>query len=159
AGQRRGAAARVELAASVAAPMASPVAGIGLVPRQLPASARSFVGRAGELARLDTALEGQAIAGAPVVIAAIGGTAGGGKTALALQWAHQVAGRFPDGQLYVTLRGFDPVGHVMDPGEAVRGFLDALAVPAERVPADLDAQTGLYRSLLAGRRMLIVLDN
>src|SRR5262249_34806558 len=94
-----------------------------------------------------------------VVISAIGGTAGVGKTALAVYWAHQVADRFPDGQLYVNLRGFDPGGQVMDPGEAVRRFLDALQVPPERIPADLDAQAALYRSELAGRRMLGGLAN
>src|SRR5262249_45339780 len=74
-------------------------------------------------------------------------------------WAHRVADRFPDGQLYVNLRGIDPGGQPMASGEAVRGFLDALAVPGQLVPASFDAQTGLYRSLLARRQMLIVLDN
>ncbi|WP_162908239.1 ATP-binding protein [Allorhizocola rhizosphaerae] len=101
----------------------------------------------------------QTQAGATVVISAIGGTAGVGKTALAVYWAHQVVGQFPDGQLYVNLRGFDPGGQVMDPAEAVRRFLDALEVPPERIPVDLDAQAALYRTQLAGRRMLIVLDN
>jgi transcriptional regulator with XRE-family HTH domain len=131
-----------------------------VVPRQLPAAVADFAGRAGELAALTRMLE-EASAKAPgtVVISAIGGTAGVGKTALAVYWAHRVAGRFPDGQLYVNLRGFGPSGVPVAPDAAVRGFLDALGVPPERNPADPDAQAGLYRSLVADRRMLIVLDN
>ena len=98
-------------------------------------------------------------AGGTVVISAIGGTAGIGKTTLAVTWAHQVADRFPDGQLYVNLRGFDPAGAPMDPGEAVWGFLDAFGVPTERIPVSLDAKASLYRSLLADRRVLVILDN
>lgn len=93
------------------------------------------------------------------MISAIDGTAGIGKTALALHWAHQTADRFPDGQLYVNLRGFDPTGTPMHPTDALRGFLDALAIPPQQIPASVDSQAGLYRSLLAERRMLIVLDN
>jgi tetratricopeptide (TPR) repeat protein len=92
-------------------------------------------------------------------ISAIVGTAGVGKTALAVYWAHKVARDFPDGQLYVNLRGFDPVGPPVSSAQAIRGFLEALGVPAERIPADYQAQVGLYRTLLAGKRMLIVLDN
>src|SRR5262249_24217154 len=126
------------------------------VPRQLPAAVAHFAGRAGELAALSGLLPGRADTGGTVVISAIGGTAGVGKTALAVYWAHRVADRLPDGQLYVNLRGFDPAGAVMDPAEVVRRFLDALRVPPERIPADLDAQAALYRSQLAGRRMLVV---
>jgi tetratricopeptide (TPR) repeat protein len=82
-----------------------------------------------------------------------------GKTTLAVHWAHRVSGRFPDGQLYVNLKGFDPGGDALDPGEAARGFLEAFGVPVTRIPADLTGQVGLYRSLLAGRRVLVVLDN
>jgi tetratricopeptide (TPR) repeat protein len=128
------------------------------VPRQLPLAVRHFTGRAHELTTLDALAEMSARAGT-VVIVAIGGTAGVGKTTLAVCWAHRVAGRFRDGQLYVDLRGFDPGGRAVDPAEAVRRFLDALEVPPSRIPADLDAQTALSRSLLADKRMLIVLDN
>jgi tetratricopeptide (TPR) repeat protein len=94
-----------------------------------------------------------------VPIVAIGGTAGVGKTALALHFAHLVADRFSDGQLYLNLRGFDPSVEPLPSSAAVRSFLDGLSVPPEQIPASLDAQTGLYRSMLAGRQMLIVLDN
>jgi DNA-binding SARP family transcriptional activator len=131
----------------------------GRVPRQLPAPARHFTGRIAELAALDALLAEATAAGAPVVISAITGTAGTGKTTLAVYWAHRIADRFPDGQLYVNLRGFDPGGLPMAPAEAVRGFLDALAVRPAQLPVDLDAQAALYRSRLAGKKMLIVLDN
>ncbi len=119
------------------------------VPAQLPTGVTGFTGRASGLAELDRA--------APVTL--ITGMAGIGKTTLAIHWAHRVRDRFPDGQLYVNLRGFDPVQRVTSPREAIRGFLDALAVPPDRIPDDLEAQAALYRSLLAGRRMLILLDN
>jgi hypothetical protein len=85
--------------------------------------------------------------------------AGVGKTAMALHWAHQVADEFPDGQLYVNLRGFDPSGAPVTPEAAVRGFLESLGVPAARIPAGLEARTGLYRSTLAGKRTLVLLDS
>lgn len=129
------------------------------VPRQLPAGTRHFTGRDAELRAL-TRLLGQADgARGTLVISAIQGTAGIGKTALAVRWAHQAASHFPDGQLYVNLRGFDPAGSAMSRAEAIRGFLDAFEVPPERIPVGLDAQVGLYRSLTAGRRVLVVLDN
>ena len=130
------------------------------VPRQLPATAMGFTGRAAELQALTRILD-EAAGGAAgtVVISAIGGTAGVGKTALALHWSHQIAGRFGDGQLHVNLRGFDPSGTPASPAEVIRGFLDALGVPPDKIPAAHDAQAGLYRSVLADRKMLIVLDN
>jgi tetratricopeptide (TPR) repeat protein len=131
----------------------------GRVPQQLPAAVAHFAGRRAELDTLTGLLPGRAGGGGTVVISAVSGTAGVGKTALAVYWAHQVADRFPDGQLFIDLRGFDPSGPVMDPAEAVRRFLDALQVPPERIPGDLDAQAALYRSQLAGKRMLVVLDN
>jgi len=127
------------------------------VPAQLPADIAGFAGRREHLRQLD-----ELVTGADpktVVIAAVSGTAGVGKTALAVHWAHTVAHRFPDGQLYVNLRGFDPGGMSTDPAEAVRTLLDGLGVPLERIPPGLDAQAGLYRSLTAGRQLLIVLDN
>jgi DNA-binding SARP family transcriptional activator/tetratricopeptide (TPR) repeat protein len=127
------------------------------VPAHLPADVPGFTGRATHLARMNAALAG----GLPerVAVFAVSGMAGVGKTALAVHWARTVADRFPDGQLYVNLRGFDPDGRVMDPSDAVRGFLDALGVAPDRVPSGLDAQVALYRSRLAGKRILVVLDN
>jgi DNA-binding SARP family transcriptional activator/tetratricopeptide (TPR) repeat protein len=130
-----------------------------VVPRQLPAAVAHFTGRADELSMLSALLGRLGRADGTVVISAIGGTPGVGKTALAVHWAHQVAGQFPDGQLYVNLRGFGPAGPALTAREAVCGFLVSLGVPADRIPSGLDAQAGLYRSLLAGRRMLVVLDN
>lgn len=118
-------------------------------PAQLPADVFGFTGRAGPL----TQLGGEA----PIFV--VSGMAGVGKSALAVHWAHTVAHRFPDGQLYVNLRGFDPAGRVMDPADAVRGFLDALGVARDKVPSGLDAQAALYRSMLSGKRILVLLDN
>lgn len=143
--------------ANLSTPPPEPMA--GPIPHQLPAAPSSFTGRHDELATLTDAATTTLDVGATVVISAIGGAGGIGKTALAVHWAHQVASWFPDGQLYVNLRGFDPSGQVMAPAEAVRRFLDALEVPPERIPTDVDAQAALYRSQLAGKRMLVVLDN
>ena len=129
-----------------------------VVPRQLPAPGAHFVGRVQQVRHLDERLA-DASESPLMVISAIGGTAGIGKTALALRWGHLRAERFPDGQLYVNLRGFDPTGAPVPPMTAMRGFLTALGVPAQTVPADQDDQISLYRSQLAGRRMLLVLDN
>src|SRR6516165_7673299 len=152
-------------AAPGAMPPGSEGAAPGVVPRQLPAGAGFFAGREAELKELD-ALLGQAGAeaganepGGAVVISAVAGMAGVGKTALAVHWAHKVAGRFPDGQLYVNLRGYEADGAAVAPEEAAGWFLATLGVPAVQIPACAQARCGLYRSVLAGRRMLIVLDN
>ena len=131
-----------------------------VTPRELPPAVPGFTGRSAELRALTGLLDRSGTQGGEaIVISAIGGTAGVGKTALALQWAHQVAPKFADGQLYVNLRGFGPSGTPVASGEAIRGFLDALGVAPDRVPGSPDAQAGLYRSLVAGQRVLIVLDN
>jgi DNA-binding SARP family transcriptional activator/Tfp pilus assembly protein PilF len=132
---------------------------IPVVPRQLPAPIRDFVGRDAELTDLSRLARKSTVDGASMVLLAVSGGGGIGKTALAVHWARQVADRFPDGQLYLNLRGFDPSGSPMTPAEAIRTLLDAFPVPTDRIPPGLDAQAGLYRSLLAGRRLLVLLDN
>lgn len=131
----------------------------GPVVRQLPAVPGGFTGRAREMAALDAALREQAQGGGTLVICALGGLGGIGKTWLALHWAYQNLDRFPDGQLYVNLRGFDPAEKPVPAASALCGFLDALGVAPGAVPAQAQAQAGLYRSLLADKRMLVVLDN
>jgi transcriptional regulator with XRE-family HTH domain len=130
------------------------------VPRQLPGAVGSFTGRDAELAALTRLLTAQprGTASAALVISAIGGTAGIGKTALAVHWAHKVARRFPDGQLYVNLRGYD-LAQPVPANEALAGFLAALGVPGPQIPADEADRAAAYRSALAGRRVLVVLDN
>jgi tetratricopeptide (TPR) repeat protein len=127
------------------------------LPRQLPATTVHFSGRADALAWLDASLSDEP--GLAPTVLAIDGTAGVGKTALALHWAHRVAARFPDGQLYIDLRGHsrdgDPVSHTI----ALNHFLQALGVPPENRPADEKQLAGVYRSATAGKRLLIVLDN
>jgi DNA-binding SARP family transcriptional activator/tetratricopeptide (TPR) repeat protein len=133
-----------------------------LVPAQLPHAVPAFAGRMNEMARLDSFLPGAGAAGVKATeatVAVLSGAAGVGKTALAVRWARRVMAQFPDGQLYVNLRGFDPAGPVLEPVTALRVFLDALGVPAQRIPVTSEAQVGLYRSVLAGRRVLIVADN
>ena len=129
------------------------------VPRELPPAVPGFTGRSAELQALTRLLDrpGQHVSGA-VVISAIGGTAGAGKTALAVHWAHQAADRFPDGQLYVNLRGYDP-GQPVPAADALAGFLRSLGVPGQGIPPGAEQRAARYRTLLAGKRMLIVLDN
>jgi DNA-binding SARP family transcriptional activator/tetratricopeptide (TPR) repeat protein len=127
--------------------------------RELPPAVPGFTGREAELQAL-TGLAGRLGDHAPqaVVIWVIGGTAGVGKTALAVQWAHRAAARFPDGQLYVNLRGYDP-GQPLPATDALAGFLRSLGVPGPDIPPEADQRAARYRSLLAGKRMLVVLDN
>ena len=132
------------------------------VPAQLPADVPAFTGRTDELAELDRMLAATVSTdgGAPraIVISAVSGTAGVGKTALVMHWAHRVRDSFPDGQLYVDLRGYDP-DLPMTPADALAGFLRALGMANRDIPADVDERAAAYRSLLEGRRLLVVLDN
>ena len=128
------------------------------VPQQLPGSARGFVNRAAEIEQLDQALAHPDDDVHAITLLVITGTAGVGKTSLAVHWAHRVRGRFPDGQLYVNLRGYDP-GDPVEPDEALDRFLRALGMPAEAIPAASPAKESAFRSLVADRRVLVVLDN
>jgi tetratricopeptide (TPR) repeat protein len=138
------------------------------IPAQLPADVEFFLGRSQELADLDRFLtrstgtaSSEPVNGGDstaVVISAISGTAGVGKTALALRWAHRVRSEFPDGQLYVNLHGFDPE-QPLSAADALAGFLRALGVAGKNIPVELEERAAAYRSLLDGRRMLVVLDN
>ncbi|MEO6082263.1 MAG: BTAD domain-containing putative transcriptional regulator [Umezawaea sp.] len=119
-----------------------------VVPAQLPAAVAVFVGRDKHLKQLDDHATG---------VSVIAGTAGIGKTALALRWAHSVRDQFPDGQLFVNLRGFDPGGTPLRPHDVLGRFLRALGV--DDIPGDTDEAATLYRSCLSGRRMLVLLDN
>jgi len=143
-----------------------PTAPTGTPIAQLPPALPLFVGRRTELASLDAVLSPSAPHGSAhdptptsAILLSVSGTAGVGKTALAVRWANQVADRFPDGQLYVDLRGYDPSGSALDPAEALRGFLDAFGVPVQRIPTGAAAQAALFRSVVAGKRVLAVLDN
>ncbi|WP_405063190.1 tetratricopeptide repeat protein [Kribbella sp. NBC_01505] len=126
------------------------------VPQQLPAAPAAFVGRDPALKQLTTALAGDHQQ-ATIAVSAVGGAGGIGKTSLVLHWAHRNLARFPDGQLFIDLRGFDPVEPPLSVDAAMSGLLQALG--ADRIPADPQARAGLYRTMLAGKRMLLVLDN
>jgi DNA-binding SARP family transcriptional activator len=130
----------------------------GVVPRQLPADLPVFSGRADDLRRLTSLIHSGEHARSTAAIA-MTGAAGAGKTTLAVHWAHQIRDLFPDGQLFVNLRGFDPAGSPMTPDAATYGFLEALGVSSQHIPLTFEARTGLYRTLLATRRVLVVLDN
>ncbi|WP_433044841.1 BTAD domain-containing putative transcriptional regulator [Dactylosporangium sp. CS-033363] len=154
----------VEVPREPVAPVAVPQPPMPTAPRpptpaELPADVAGFVGRDDELGRLDAMLPEAAGGGGPVVVTAIAGTAGVGKTALAVHWAHRVAGRFPDGQLYVNLHGYASRDRPVPPIEALGGLLRSLGVREDRVPDDVGAASALYRSMLATRRVLLFLDN
>ncbi len=141
-----------ETEALVDAPMPVPA----VTPAQLPRDLAVFAGRKDELEHL--LAEHDDPHGATAVTL-IRGMAGVGKTTLAVRYVHRVAHLYPDGQLYLNLRGFDQTGDVVHPEDAVRRFLDELGVPSARIPVGFDAQVNLYRSVLAERRILVVLDN
>jgi len=156
------------------APLGPPAAAVTLAgpdqvwtaPAQLPADVDAFTGRAGELAALDKLAAmigpshgaGQPGAGPAAMVICVSGTAGVGKTALVVHWARRARGAFPDGQLHVNLRGYDQ-GRPVPASDALAGFLRALGMPGQDIPRDLDERAAAYRTLLDGRRMLVVLDN
>ncbi len=156
------------------APLGPPAAAVTLArpdqvwaaPAQLPGDVDAFTGRVGELAALDklaamigpSAGAGQPGAGPAAMVICVSGTAGVGKTALVVHWARRARGAFPDGQLHVNLRGYDP-GRPVPAGDALAGFLRALGMPGQDIPRELDERAAAYRTLLDGRRMLVVLDN
>ncbi|MER7485077.1 BTAD domain-containing putative transcriptional regulator [Streptomyces sp. NPDC126497] len=126
-------------------------------PAQLPRDLPVFAGRTAEGAQLCAMSGASGSAGAAVVV--IGGAPGVGKTTFAVHHAHRIASAFPDGQLFVNLCGFHPHAPAVQPGDALHGFLTALGIPAPRIPEDTTARSTLFRSLLAGRRILLFLDN
>ncbi|GAB3000896.1 AfsR/SARP family transcriptional regulator [Saccharothrix stipae] len=128
-----------------------------VVPAQLPAAASGFIGRDEELAWLDRLCDARDLAA--TTIAVVNGAAGIGKSELAVTWGHRRAEQFPDGLLFASLNGFAPDRDPVEPAEVLARFLLALGVPADGVPRDLDDRVGLYRSVLAKRRVLVVLDD
>ncbi|NAS20953.1 hypothetical protein GT755_04540 [Herbidospora sp. NEAU-GS84] len=144
--------------ADLAAPAGTPP----VVPRELPRDIASFTGRTAEIAFLDeiaTVPDAAEARGSSPVIGAVDGMAGVGKTTLAVHVAHRLADRYPDGQLFVDLRGFTRGGAPVDPGDALDQLLRSLGVPGDRIPHDPGARASLYRTRLAGRRVLVLLDN
>ena len=140
---------------SVAAPT-------GLVPRQLPPRLTSFVGRAEEVGLLDDVVARVATdpySGTGTVVVTMSGLPGVGKTALAVEWGHRAASRFPDGQLYLNLRGFDAKNEPLSSGEALRELLTSLGVAESKICSGLEARIGQYRTLVSAMRILVILDN
>ncbi|MGW2237202.1 AfsR/SARP family transcriptional regulator [Streptomyces sp. NPDC001759] len=130
------------------------------VPAQLPMDVRPFIGRSDQLVDLTRVLtpDDSGAGATAAVVSAVSGTAGVGKTALAVHWAHRSREAFPDGQLYVDLRGYDPQSP-LSAGQALVGFLTALGVPLQEIPLRLEDRAARYRTALNGRRLLVILDN
>ena len=149
---------RLERAVLAGDPALEPVPAGGVVPSQLPPDIASFTGRGQELVQLDRVL-GAAGQGGPVVISAIQGAGGIGKSALAVHMAHRLAGRFPDGQLYVNLHGATAGLQPLAPLEVLGRFLRALGMAPAAIPTELEEATAAFRSRVADRRLLVVLDN
>jgi tetratricopeptide (TPR) repeat protein len=147
-------AAAVRMPAPLPAASAAPAPNPPLVPRQLPAAPRHFVGRSDVADAMARSLSAQG--GALFAITGVGGI---GKTSLALAWSHRMVGRFPDGQLYLNLRGFDPCNPPMTPTDAVTELLHALGVPPQRLPDTHERRLAAYRTLTADKKVLLVLDN
>jgi tetratricopeptide (TPR) repeat protein len=135
-----------------------PEPGRPVVPSQLPLDVRGFTGRTAELVRLDELLAQARDEPTAVVISALSGTAGVGKSALAVHWAHRVVDRFPDGQLYVDLRGYD-AGRPLPAYDAIGGFLRELGVAGAALPQELAERSARFRTLVTGKRLLVLLDN
>ncbi|MEV5280524.1 BTAD domain-containing putative transcriptional regulator [Streptomyces sp. NPDC052811] len=131
---------------------------ITTVPSQLPANIAAFTGRMDELAGLDRMLDDN-YGSRPLAVGVVAGVAGVGKTALAVHWANQVAARFPDGRLFIDLRGYDEKDDPVPPGAALDRLLRSLGVPGPQIPSDPTDRAALYRSVLDNKRMLILLDN
>jgi len=147
-------------------PEVSPVRGPGprggsaaVATRTLPRDISGFTGRAGELARLTAGLAGTAAMGGVVGIHAIGGMAGIGKTTLAVHAAHRLAGQFPDGQIFLPLHAHTPGQRPVDPADALASLLRAAGISAQAIPAGLDDRARCWRDYLAGKKVLLVLDD